>query len=38
VPADPEVIFSLPAQDRFPAAMKLLGIDLAMLSDVAGHA
>jgi putative transcriptional regulator len=38
VAADPEVIFSLPAQDRIPAAMKLLGIDLAMLSEEAGHA
>jgi putative transcriptional regulator len=38
VPADPEVIFSLPAQDRITAAMKLLGIDLSMLSEEAGHA
>jgi putative transcriptional regulator len=38
VPADPEVIFSLPAQERIPAAMKLLGIDMAMLSEEAGHA
>jgi putative transcriptional regulator len=38
VPADPEVIFALPAQDRIPAAMRLLGIDLSMLSEEAGHA
>jgi putative AlgH/UPF0301 family transcriptional regulator/heterodisulfide reductase subunit C len=38
VPADPEVIFALPAQDRIAAAMRLLGIDLSMLSEEAGHA
>ncbi len=38
VEADPEVIFALPAKDRFAAAMHLLGIDLSMLSEEAGHA
>jgi len=38
VQADPEVIFGLPAEQRIGAAMKLLGIDLAMLSEEAGHA
>ena len=38
VPADPEVIFALPADERVPAAMRLLGIDLTMLSEEAGHA
>lgn len=38
VQADPEVIFSLPPQERVPAAMKLLGIELSMLSEEAGHA
>ncbi len=38
VPADPDVIFSLPAQARLNAAMQLLGIDLTMLSEEAGHA
>lgn len=38
VPADPEIIFGLPAEERLPAAMQLLGIDFANLSDVAGHA
>lgn len=38
VPADPEVIFAHPAGARLKAAMHLLGIDMAMLSDEAGHA
>lgn len=38
VPAKPEVIFDLSAEERLPAAMKLLGIDFAALSDQAGHA
>ena len=38
VPAQPEVIFDLPCEERLPAAMQLLGFDLANLSDVAGHA
>jgi putative transcriptional regulator len=38
VPADLSVIFDTPAQQRFGAAMHLLGIDPAMLSDQAGHA
>jgi putative transcriptional regulator len=38
VPADPEVIFGLPPQARFAAAMHLLGIDPSMLSEEAGHA
>jgi putative transcriptional regulator len=38
VEADIEVIFSLPAEQRYEAALKLLGIDMAMLSDTAGHA
>jgi len=38
VEADPEVIFSLPATERYEAALKLLGIDMAMLSEDAGHA
>ncbi|MDP2170404.1 MAG: YqgE/AlgH family protein [Rhodocyclaceae bacterium] len=38
VPADPAIIFNLPAEERLPAAMQLLGIDFANLSDVAGHA
>ncbi|MBV2234031.1 MAG: YqgE/AlgH family protein [Sterolibacterium sp.] len=38
VPADPRIIFELPAEERLTAAMQLLGIDFANLSDVAGHA
>jgi putative transcriptional regulator len=38
VPADSQIIFSLPPEERLPAAMQLLGFDLANLSDVAGHA
>jgi len=38
VAADPRVIFEVPPEGRFDAAMQLLGIDLANLSDVAGHA
>jgi putative transcriptional regulator len=38
VQAKPEVIFDLPAEDRLAAAMSLLGVDYAKLSEVAGHA
>ena len=38
VAADPQVIFDLPPEARLSAAMKLLGIDFASLSDEAGHA
>jgi len=38
VPASPEVIFNLPAEARLPAAMNLLGVDFANLSEQVGHA
>jgi putative transcriptional regulator len=38
VAADPQIIFSLPVEERFNAAIKLLGIDPIMLSSEAGHA
>jgi putative transcriptional regulator len=38
VPADNDVIFALPCEERVPAAMHLLGIDFASLSEEAGHA
>ncbi|CAB1367415.1 YqgE/AlgH family protein [Denitratisoma oestradiolicum] len=38
VQADPHVIFGLPPEERLPAAMQLLGVDFANLSEVAGHA
>jgi putative transcriptional regulator len=37
-PADEEVIFSLPFEERWQAAGRLLGIDLTRISTVAGHA
>jgi putative transcriptional regulator len=38
VAAKPQIIFDLPSEERLPAAMQLLGIDFANLSDTAGHA
>jgi putative transcriptional regulator len=38
VPADMSILFEIPVDDRFSAAMSLLGVDLANLSDDAGHA
>jgi putative transcriptional regulator len=38
VEAGDEIIFDVPPEDRLPAAMRLLGIDFAMLSEEAGHA
>ena len=38
VPANEHILFDLPAEERLPAAMALLGIDYATLSDEAGHA
>ena len=38
VEADADVIFDLPAEQRLPAAMRLLGIDFSRLSEEAGHA
>lgn len=38
VPASEQILFDLPAEERLPAAMALLGIDYATLSDEAGHA
>jgi putative transcriptional regulator len=38
VAAQPDVIFELPFEERLPAAMQLLGIDFASLSEQAGHA
>lgn len=38
VRADPHIIFDLPVEQRFFAAMKLLGIDPMMLTGDAGHA
>ncbi|MDD3354316.1 YqgE/AlgH family protein [Zoogloea sp.] len=38
VPAELSIVFDLPPEERLAAAMQLLGVDFAKLSDVAGHA
>jgi len=38
VPADESIMFDLPADERLAAAMALLGVDFASLSDEVGHA
>lgn len=38
VKATEEILFDMPAEERLPAAMALLGIDYASLSEDAGHA
>ncbi len=38
VPASEHILFDLPAEEKLSAAMALLGIDYASLSDEAGHA
>lgn len=38
VAADPAILFDLPVEQRYVAAMKLLGIDPLMLASEAGHA
>ena len=37
-PADMRIIFDAPAQERWIAAARLLGIDLNLISSEAGHA
>ena len=38
VTARPEIMFDMSAEERLPAAMRLLGVDYANLSETAGHA
>ena len=38
VEADPKIVFDVPAEERFEAALALLGISSSMLSGEAGHA
>ena len=38
VPADAGIIFDTPAEQRWQAAARLLGVDLSLLSGDAGHA
>ncbi len=37
-PADEQIIFSTPTEERWKAAAKLIGVDLSLLSNDAGHA
>lgn len=37
-PADEQIIFSTPAEERWKAAAKLIGVDLSLLSNDTGHA
>ncbi len=38
VPAQADILFDMPAEERLAAAMHALGVDYASLSDIAGHA
>ena len=38
VKAQGSVIFDLPSEEKFDAALSLLGLDFAQLSEEAGHA
>jgi putative transcriptional regulator len=38
VAADPSIVFDVPIEDRYQAAIKLLGFDPLMLNSEAGHA
>jgi len=38
VRATPQILFDLPAEDRYEAALKLLGVDATQLSGQVGHA
>jgi putative transcriptional regulator len=37
-PADPDILFELPSEQRWEASAALLGVDLNLLSSDAGHA
>ncbi|MGD9386911.1 MAG: YqgE/AlgH family protein [Gammaproteobacteria bacterium] len=37
VPADPDIVFSVPFERRWEAAASLLGVDITSLSSEAGH-
>ena len=37
-PADEQIIFNTPTEERWKAAAKLIGIDLSLMSNEAGHA
>lgn len=38
VPAELSIVFDLPPEERFAAALQALGVDFTHLSEVAGHA
>lgn len=38
LPADSDILFAVPAQERLNAAAARLGVDLALISTTAGHA
>lgn len=38
VPAQADILFGMPPEERLPAAMMKLGVSFSQLSDVAGHA
>jgi putative transcriptional regulator len=38
VPATEHILFDLPAEERLPAAMSILGVDYSTLSADSGHA
>ena len=37
-PADPDLVFGAAIEDKYPRALRKIGIDLGMLSNEAGHA
>ncbi|MGP9819106.1 YqgE/AlgH family protein [Salinarimonas sp. NSM] len=37
-PADPEIVFGVPAETRYDGALRAIGIDPVMLSPIAGNA
>ncbi|WP_372425357.1 YqgE/AlgH family protein [Salinarimonas chemoclinalis] len=37
-PADPEIVFGVPAETRYEGALRAIGIDPVMLSPIAGNA
>ena len=37
-PADPQILFDLPAEQRLDAAAASLGVNLSLLSNQVGHA
>lgn len=38
VPANPEIIFDVPFNDRWSVAAKIIGVDISQMSSHAGHA